>query len=99
MGKTNVLGVREARARFSQLLETAQFRGQEFLIERAGKPLAVILGADRYAEMQGELATLQEERSPDARKLLRRAKADIVAGRLTHHDEVMLRLATRTKKK
>jgi predicted transcriptional regulator len=49
--------------------------------------------------MQGELATLQEERSPDARKLLRRAKADIEAGRLTPHDEVMLRLTTRTKKK
>ena len=99
MGRSSILGEREARARFLRLLESAQFRGQEFLIERAGKPLAVILGADRYAVMQSELATLQEERSPDARKLLRRAKADIVAGRLTHHDEVMLRLATRTKKK
>jgi prevent-host-death family protein len=99
MGKTSVLGVREARARFSKLLESAQFRGQEFLIERAGRPLAVILGADRYAEMQSELATLQEERSPEARKLLRRAKANIEAGRLITHDEVMHRLATRTKKK
>ena len=97
MAKTSVLGVREARARFSQLLETAQFRGQEFLIERAGRPLAVILGADRYAEMQSELATLQEERSEHARKRLRKAKADIEAGRLTPHDEVMHRLATKKK--
>jgi prevent-host-death family protein len=98
MAKTSVLGVREARAKFSALLEDAQFRGQEFLIERAGKPFAVIVGADRYAEMQSELATLQEERSPESRKRLRRAKADIEAGRLTSHDEIIHRLAT-TKKK
>jgi prevent-host-death family protein len=97
MAKTSVLGVREARARFSELLETAQFRGQEFLIERAGKPFAVIVGADRYAEMQSELATLQEERSENSRKQLRKAKADIEAGRLTPHDEIFHRLATKQK--
>jgi prevent-host-death family protein len=94
MGKTNVLGVREARSRFSELLESAQFRDQEFLIERAGKPLAVIVGADRYAEMQSELATLQEERSPGGRNRLRRAKADIAAGWLAPHEEIMNRLAS-----
>ena len=97
MAKANVLGVREARSRFSELLERAQLRGQEFLIERAGKPLAVILGADRYAEMQSELATLQEERSADGRKRLRRARADIEANRLTPHDEIFQRLATMKK--
>ncbi len=95
MAKASVLGVREARARFSELLESAQFRGQEFLIERAGKPFAVIIGADRFAEMQSELATLQEERSPEGRKRLRRAKADIGAGRLTPHDEIFQRMATK----
>lgn len=97
MAKANVLGVREARSRFSRLLESAQFRGQEFLIERAGKPLAVIIGADRYAEMQSELATLQEERSTEGRKRLRRAKADIQAGRLTPHEEIVHRLATKSR--
>jgi hypothetical protein len=48
-----------------------------------------------YAEMQSELATLQEERSADGRKRLRRAKADIMAGRLTPHDEIFQRLATK----
>lgn len=97
MAKASVLGVREARARFSELLESAQFRGQEFLIERAGKPFAVIVGADRYAEMQSELATLQEERSPDGRKRLRKAKSDIEAERLTPHDEIFQRLAAKKK--
>ena len=97
MAKASVLGVREARARFSELLESAQFRGQEFLIERAGKPFAVIIGADQYAEMHSELATLQEERSADGRKRLRRAKADIEAGRLTPHDEIFQRLATKKR--
>ena len=97
MAKTSVLGVREARARFSELLESAQFRGQEFLIERAGKPFAVIVGAERYAEMQSELATLQEERSGDGRKRLRRAMMEIDAGRITSHDEIFQRLATKKK--
>ena len=97
MAKASVLGVREARARFSELLESAQFRGQEFLIERAGKPFAVIIGADQYAEMQSELATLQEERSAEGRKRLRRAKADIEATRLTPHDVIFQRLATKKK--
>jgi len=95
MGKTNVLEGREAWARFSRLLEAAQFRGPEFLVERAGKPLAVILGADRYAEMQSELATLQEERSPEGRRQFRRAKTDIEAGRLTPHEALMHRVATK----
>ena len=97
MAKASVLGVREARARFSELLESAQFRGQEFLIERAGKPFAVIIGAERYAEMQSELATLQEERSVEGRRRLRRAKADIGADRLTPHDVIFQRLATKKK--
>jgi prevent-host-death family protein len=97
MAKASVLGVREARARFSELLKRAQFRRHEFLIERAGKPFAVIIGADQYAQMQSELATLQEERSADGRKRLRRAKADIEAGRLTPHDEIFQRLATKKK--
>ncbi len=88
MSRASVLGVREARARFSRLLESAQFRGQEFLIERTGKPFAVIIGAERYAEMQSELATLQEERSAEGRKRLRRAKADIEADRLTPHSQL-----------
>ena len=97
MAKASVLGVREARARFSELLESAQFRGQEFLIERAGKPFAVIIGADQYAQMQSELATLQEERSADGRKRFRRAKADSEAGRLTSHDVIFQRLARKKK--
>jgi antitoxin YefM len=98
MEKSNVLGVREARSRFSDLLEQAQFRGEEFLIERSGKPLAVIMGADQYAEIRSELATLQEARSPDGRKRLARGKADIAAGRLTPHEEIVQRLSTARKK-
>jgi prevent-host-death family protein len=97
MAKSNVLGVREARARFSELLEQAQFRGEEFLIERSGKPFAVIMGADRYEELRSELATLQEARSPDAHKRLQRGKADIAAGRLTSHEEIVQRLSTARK--
>lgn len=98
MTKSNVLGVREARARFSELLDQAQFRGEEFLIERSGKPCAVIMGADQYEQIQSELATLQEAQSADGRKRLQRGKADIAAGRLTPHEAIVQRLSTARKK-
>ncbi len=97
MAKASVLGMREARARFSGLLESAKLRGQEFLIERAGTPFAVIIGAEQYAETQSGLATLQEERSAEGRKRLRRPTTDIEAGRLIPHDEIFQRLATKKK--
>lgn len=98
MAKSHVLGIREARARFSELLEQAQFRGEEFLIERSGKPCAVIMGADQYEELRSELATLQEAQSPEGRKRLQRGKADIAAGRLTPHEAIVQRLSAVRKK-
>ena len=42
----------EARTRLGELLEAVYYRGDEVVIERAGKPMAVVIPAARYAAME-----------------------------------------------
>lgn len=42
----------EARQRLGQLLEGVYYRGDEVVIERAGKPMAVVIPADRYEAIE-----------------------------------------------
>jgi prevent-host-death family protein len=47
----------EARKRLGELLEGVYYRGDEVVIERAGKPMAVVIPSSRYeaVERQREL--------------------------------------------
>ncbi|MEX0781673.1 MAG: type II toxin-antitoxin system Phd/YefM family antitoxin [Dehalococcoidia bacterium] len=42
----------EARKRLGELLESVYHRGDEVVIERAGKPMAVVIPAARYEAME-----------------------------------------------
>ena len=42
----------EARQRLGELLDGAYYRGDEVIIERAGKTMAVIVPAERYEAME-----------------------------------------------
>jgi prevent-host-death family protein len=42
----------EARKRLGELLESVFYRGDEVVIERAGKPMAVVIPAARYESME-----------------------------------------------
>ena len=42
----------EARRRLGELLESVYLRGDEVVIERAGKPMAVVIPAERYESLQ-----------------------------------------------
>lgn len=48
---TNALA---ARKNFGQLLEEAYYRGDEIIIERAGKPMAVIVSIEEFTNWQTE---------------------------------------------
>jgi prevent-host-death family protein len=41
----------EARKRLGEILESVYYRGDEVIIERAGKPMVVVIPAERYAAM------------------------------------------------
>ena len=49
----------EAQANFSQIVSEAGYAGQETVIERNNRPIAVVIGYDRYLE----LCRLAEERA------------------------------------
>ncbi len=42
----------EARKRLGELLEGVFYRGDEVVIERAGKPMAVVISAERYEALE-----------------------------------------------
>jgi prevent-host-death family protein len=42
----------EARKRLGEILEGVFYRGDEVVIERAGKPMAVVIPAERYETME-----------------------------------------------
>ena len=42
----------EARKKLGEILEGVYYRGDEVIIERAGKPMAVMIPASRYANME-----------------------------------------------
>jgi prevent-host-death family protein len=42
----------EARKRLGEILEGVYYRGDEVVIERAGRPMAVVIPAERYETME-----------------------------------------------
>lgn len=50
----------EARRRLGELLESVYLRGDEVVIERAGKPMAVVIPAERYKRLEESRARLFE---------------------------------------
>lgn len=42
----------EARKRLGEILESVYYRGDEVIIERAGKPMAVVIPSARYEAFQ-----------------------------------------------
>lgn len=46
------LSTMQARERLGELLDQAYYRGDEFIIERKGKPLAVIVPFEEYQKWQ-----------------------------------------------
>jgi prevent-host-death family protein len=57
--EAETITVTDLRVRTREILENTHFRGRRYLVERAGQPMVVILGADEYyrlAAMQGASA-------------------------------------------
>jgi prevent-host-death family protein len=62
----------EARKRLGEILESVYYRGDEVVIERAGKAMAVVIPAERYEAMERDRERLFDlveqnwERNKDA---------------------------------
>ena len=51
---TSVLGVGEAKKRFSELMSRVTYGRERFLIRRRGKPMAALVSADDLARLEQE---------------------------------------------
>ena len=63
----------------------------QWVVSDSGTPVAVLVDYQEYNDMLrrlGEIATREEENSPDGLALLEMGEADIKAGRLVLHAEV-----------
>lgn len=48
----NIMGVGEAKKRFSQLMSQVVYDGQRFIIQRRGKPMVALVKAEDIARME-----------------------------------------------
>ncbi len=72
----------EARKRLGELLEWVFYRGDEVVIERAGKPMAVVIPVERYKALQRE-----EERLWGFIERAQKATADVPYEEIEHDIE------------
>ena len=50
----------EARKRLGEILESVYYRGDEVVIERAGKPMAVVIPSSRYEVLERDRERFME---------------------------------------
>ena len=50
------IGIAEAREGFSEVINEVAYGGERYLVERRGKPLAALIGADEYRQLTELLA-------------------------------------------
>lgn len=79
------LPLTEARNRFAELVEMASGMFARFTITRKGKPEAVLMSKEEYDSL---VETLEIMSNPKTMASIRRAMADIKAGRVTPWEEV-----------
>ncbi|MBI3756388.1 MAG: type II toxin-antitoxin system Phd/YefM family antitoxin [Deltaproteobacteria bacterium] len=77
------------------VLAEIEHSSEKAVITRSGKPVAVLIGQDRWEEIESILATWEQLQDPENKHKLRAAKADLVAGRILSHEEITARYLQR----
>jgi prevent-host-death family protein len=75
----------EAKTHFGQLLDEVDQQGVRFVVERRGKPIAVIIGVDEFEEM---LEIAGEESDSAFQKSLRAAQEEYELGKTISLDDL-----------
>jgi prevent-host-death family protein len=73
------------------VLAETEHSGEEVIITRSGKPIAVLIGMDRWEEIESILATWEQLQAPENKNKLRAAKVDLATGRILSHEEITAR--------
>lgn len=70
---TKLIPIREAKAKFSEVLNLARYRKQQFFITKKNVPWAVIIGVDEYEDLLDQLDTMTEQLDTKFQKSLKKS--------------------------
>ncbi len=87
---TKVISAFQARQNFGQLLDEARYKGLRFLVERAGKPMAVVIGIEEWENI---METLEELNDPEYLESVKEARREIELGQTLTLEELRAELA------
>lgn len=87
---TRVIPAFKARQNFGQLLDEARYRGSRFLVERAGKPMAVMVGIEEWENITETLAELND---PEYLESIKDARREIALGKGITFEELQAEFA------
>ncbi|CAI4032854.1 Antitoxin [Nitrospira tepida] len=82
---SRTISLKEARAKFSMLVEKADRLSERFVVTKNGLPKAVVMGAD---EFESWVETLELLSNPKAVKALERGLKQAKAGKLRSFERV-----------
>ena len=82
---TKTLSLKEARARFSSLVEKADRLSERYVVTKNGTPTAVVMGAE---EFEGWVETLEVLSNPKALKSLRQGLKEAKTGKFKSFKQV-----------
>lgn len=76
---TKTMSLKQARSRFSSLIDKADRLSERFIVTKNGTPKAVVMGADEY---ESWVETLELLSNPKAVKALQQGLKDTKAGKM-----------------
>ena len=66
----------EARIRFGEVIDTARYAHNQYLVTKAGKPMVVILGVDDYEDMIDMIDAMAEQLDPKFQEELKMSRKE-----------------------
>lgn len=87
-----IIPITDLQRQASQIVSQMTEANEPVVITQRGRAAAVLLPAERYAEIEEDLARLDEL---DLRELINRAEEEIAQDRTTSHQKVKARLKQR----
>lgn len=80
------IGLVEARRKLTELIETAQLKGQRYILEHHQCPAAVLLG---YEDFENLMEIIAEQNDREFQESLRQSMAEAKAGKGYTKDEIL----------
>ena len=77
---TKKIKAAEARIKFGELIDTTRYAHTHYLVTKAGKPMAIILGVEDYEDIIDMVDTMAEQLDPKFQKGLKESRKEYEKG-------------------